>query len=435
MIEIVMESIVCAFELYMLFDFGKNILDLRDKNTVFRVIVPVLFFLGNLLVNSFESSMLNFLMIPTLYTAFSLTSFSGTILKRTCIGICYYAIVILPEFIFTVLINGDSRFYYRLEQQDIVIIFVLILIMKTITFMLIKLIEHMYRHKYNKSVQDKIFISLLVLPMATVVILGGIFYSDIMVSSEKARGFLLIGAVLLIFSNGFMFYLFDSMLMNLDKVQKLERLWIKSNMEKKYFKQLNKADEERRQLLHDVNHYLRTAANCIAMDNIQGAKVIFEKLSIKIKETKPAEFCTNRLINIILTDRMETFKKGNIDLKIEIESDVDFSFMEEIDIIAILGNLLDNAFEAAEKCEEKGYAKLKIYEKNRGHFLLIYLENNYDIEPRFQNHIYETTKADKRNHGIGLHTVERIVESYGGRMMIEKGGKEKIFCVTIIFQR
>ena len=114
-----------------------------------------------------------------------------------------------------------------------------------------------------------------------------------------------------------MFHLFDSILLNMDKTQKLERLYIISDMEKKRLEQINKADEERKVLLHDINNYLRIAANFVAVGNTQEALKIFDKLSIKIKVTKTVEFCRDRVVNVIINDRKQYFQEKRIALDVK----------------------------------------------------------------------------------------------------------------------
>lgn len=434
MLNVLMDSIICGFELYMLFDFGKSILGLNNKILIHRVVVNLLFFIGHIIINSLDSSTINFVAVPIIYIIFALLNFSGELLKKITISICYYAFLILPEFLFTILLNENSEFYYRANSGDKSLIFIMMLVMKIVTFILIKSVEQIHRHRYYGEKKGKVFISLLVLPIATIILLGGIFYSDIIVSSIKARSIIIFGIILLFFSNIFMFHLFDSILLNMDKAQKLEHLYIISDMEKKRLEQLNKADEERKVLLHDINNYIRIAASFVAMGNVQEALKIFDKLSIKIKVTKSAEFCRDKIVNVIINDRKQYFQDKRIALNVKMDFDIDFTFMEEVDVIAIFGNLLDNAYEAAQQCGKQGFTNLKIFTENDGHFLIINIENNYKVPLQIKNNIYETTKKDKKKHGIGLYSVEKIVESYGGKIEI-KTKEERIFSVMIIFQR
>ena len=56
-----------------------------------------------------------------------------------------------------------------------------------------------------ENLNDSIFLSLLVLPLSTMFLMVGMFYSDIHIVETK-RVVLMLGVSLLLFSNAFMFY-------------------------------------------------------------------------------------------------------------------------------------------------------------------------------------------------------------------------------------
>ena len=53
------------------------------------------------------------------------------------------------------------------------------------------------------------------------------------------------------------------------------------------------------------------------------------------------------------------------------------------------------------------------------------------LRPKKEREHYISTKRNLENHGIGLHTVGKLVEKYGGVMKIEAGEEE--FSVKIVF--
>lgn len=75
----------------------------------------------------------------------------------------------------------------------------------------------------------------------------------------------------------------------------------------------------------------------------------------------------------------------------------------------ILGNLLENAIEAAEQTKEKW---LLVDIRFRQGILRI------DIENSFSGTLKEGRKIEKDNHGIGLGNVKKIVEKYEGSVEI-----------------
>ena len=98
-----------------------------------------------------------------------------------------------------------------------------------------------------------------------------------------------------------------------------------------------------------------------------------------------------------------------------------------------MGNLLENAIEAAERTENK-YLNVSIT-LQKG-ILRIRIDNSFVTEStsykeeRDGSRILQTTKKRKELHGIGLKNVKKIVESYNGNMEIHM--ENDIFSVNII---
>ena len=95
--------------------------------------------------------------------------------------------------------------------------------------------------------------------------------------------------------------------------------------------------------------------------------------------------------------------------------------LHSFDLNVILGNLIDNAVEAASQTEEK---KLKIAIKLDKGILFINIRNSCHGVADGKIQRLETTKEDAPNHGIGLRNISRIVEKYHGDMeLICENGK------------
>lgn len=134
----------------------------------------------------------------------------------------------------------------------------------------------------------------------------------------------------------------------------------------------------------------------------------------------------------IIIDSIINFKLQEAEQK-EIVPELDLNIPEKIDIPSfdmtiILGNLLDNAINAASGAiGEKNINIVIKYDKGR---LFLRIDNPYEGE------IYEdkgrllTTKTEKDNHGIGLNSVRKTVQKYSGILNIEYN--HNIFSVTVL---
>lgn len=94
------------------------------------------------------------------------------------------------------------------------------------------------------------------------------------------------------------------------------------------------------------------------------------------------------------------------------------SFISDIDLCTIFGNVLDNAIEACEKIadSEKRYITLKD-EIVAGQIILFFI-NSYEGEIAFENCL-PITKKDPHLHGIGLTNLKNVLKKYDGSLHID----------------
>ena len=94
--------------------------------------------------------------------------------------------------------------------------------------------------------------------------------------------------------------------------------------------------------------------------------------------------------------------------------------------------MIDNALEAAVKVCGERYVAVYMFTGNEKHFLILEVKNNFAEAPVISADGFLTSKKNKREHGIGIHTVEKIVKKYNGKLEIKVGVND--FTASIIFQ-
>ena len=103
------------------------------------------------------------------------------------------------------------------------------------------------------------------------------------------------------------------------------------------------------------------------------------------------------------------------------------------DLVAIIGNLLDNALEAVEGTEGNlRFINLTIRRINE--MLIIKLENGCKAEPTVADGDLQTSKTDKTLHGWGLQSVRTVAERYDGTIETEYGNHTFRAVVTLSFE-
>ncbi|MCL2426740.1 MAG: ATP-binding protein, partial [Oscillospiraceae bacterium] len=105
--------------------------------------------------------------------------------------------------------------------------------------------------------------------------------------------------------------------------------------------------------------------------------------------------------------------------------------IEVADVVTILGNLLDNAFEAVANVEDK-VINLGV-EVNKG-ILFIKLENTFDGVVNYADGKSGTktitSRKEGEGHGYGLRNIQKSIEKYDGQMDISH--EASVFLVNIL---
>lgn len=94
----------------------------------------------------------------------------------------------------------------------------------------------------------------------------------------------------------------------------------------------------------------------------------------------------------------------------------------ENELAAIIGNLLDNAFEASLKNPD-GDKNIEMYLSDEGHELILEVaDHGCGIDPELQDSLFERGVSSKHSeeHGIGLYLVATYVHQSGGTITVEK---------------
>lgn len=102
-------------------------------------------------------------------------------------------------------------------------------------------------------------------------------------------------------------------------------------------------------------------------------------------------------------------------IRFRLELDVYEYPFEDADLGILLGNLLDNAIEACEKCVP-GKREIYLHIWNVKYMFMLKLTNSSSKNPLMNGERFITDKADKNAHGMGVELVKRIVEKYSGNI-------------------
>lgn len=122
----------------------------------------------------------------------------------------------------------------------------------------------------------------------------------------------------------------------------------------------------------------------------------------------------NVVVNAILNTKYQEAKQKNVVFVLKVNDLSNLPIADE-DIVVILSNLLNNALEACEKCNDK-VLKIKFIKENEQ--IVISVVNSFDGNILVINGNYHTSKENLSTHGMGIKNVKEVVDKYGGTCVI-----------------
>jgi len=235
----------------------------------------------------------------------------------------------------------------------------------------------------------------------------------------------------LLIVNFFMLYLNNLLLHSVAEKYETEMLRRKMQV---YASQLDAIlqNEERIKILqHDMKHHMNELKLMANKHDVVEIQEYIDHMEDFIQNPNEIVDSGNVEIDSVLNYMLQKARRElkNVIANVMMPEKIKHSF----DINVLLGNLLENAIEAARQTEEK-YLRVDIILK-RG-ILKIQIENTFMSENIVKEKrkeggtVFLTTKKAKEKHGIGLKSVRKIVEMYNGTMVVIP--QNDIFCVKLI---
>ena len=170
------------------------------------------------------------------------------------------------------------------------------------------------------------------------------------------------------------------------------------------------------QKYHDLKHQINLLKS--GADSEKAGEYL-EQMEREIKIYETQNKTGNKVLDTILTSKSMHCQRHGIELKFMGEGQL-LNFMEDMDISALFGNMLDNAIESVVKIKDRQKRLISLHVIQDKQFIRIRTENYCEENVQFQDGIPITTKKDKRFHGYGMKSMKKIVEKYDGSVMAGK---------------
>ncbi len=217
----------------------------------------------------------------------------------------------------------------------------------------------------------------------------------------------------IVFADAIIYYFFTALGKEYEQNLNMKLLELEKEASEKYIKDMDVFVKEMRTVRHDIKNQLCTVQAYLSEGKTEEAKAYVETLTEEYLPHMLGYVSTdNDAFNAIVNTKAAQCSDKHIAFQVNVRRETSIS-LAPTDTAALLGNLLDNAIEAASETE---HPQIILDVHNDGEYLTFEISNTIKESVLDSNGSLETTKSDKDLHGIGTKSVREIVERYNGML-------------------
>ncbi len=266
---------------------------------------------------------------------------------------------------------------------------------------------------------------LILVPLCSIAVIWFFVYAGTYVGREAA-----IVSLGLLVINFLMLYLYNLLMRSVSQKYEAQMLEQKARVYANQLEVIRQSEEKMKILRHDMKHHLNEIRLLAGKYHAAEIGKYIDCMEQSIQNPDEMVSSGNVEIDSVLNYMLQKArdKLDDVIVKVILPEKMKHAF----DMNVLVGNLLENAIEAAVQTDRK-YLKVTMVFK-RG-VLKIRMENSFlsveteNGKQRGRQH-FLTTKKEKEQHGFGLKSVEKIVEAYNGTMEVTP--QKDVFCVNLI---
>lgn len=422
--EVLLKLGLSVFELLLTFRFCNCFLEYKEKMNVRMISCEIILLavLGTLVNSIFINSTLNLFVSISVITI-ALQCFEGKATHKVLIGTLYIVFSVLLESI--VAITLEIIYHNRrivIETESVVLFFGLI-----VTYMLKYVVIYYLKNTRKKVFRVNgvgIYLKQAISPTLSMLFL---FYFMYLQLQKEAIDYTACYILIIVFAviNITIYVIYENTeklyLNNYNTMKLNEVLRYRDN----YYQDVEKHQTEIRKIRHNLKNQLIAIAGELENNHVEEVRQEIKGIIQDITQTEAKSFTRNIPVNAVLSAKYKEAAEKGIDCKFMITIPERLN-LSGGDVGVLLGNTLDNAIEANQKCEEQH--RFVSLDMNYFGNCLTFTMKNAVIE-EMENKELKTNKKNQKEHGWGLVSVNEVVKKYHGDMVtsFDKG----IFTISI----
>ena len=196
---------------------------------------------------------------------------------------------------------------------------------------------------------------------------------------------------------------------------------------------VNRAYQVNAKLFHDLHNHIGVLRQFLTHEKYGEAVRYLDELQAPVRNLTAAVWTGDETADYLINSKAAAAEADGIRFQAQVEFPRRTN-IRSVDLCAILGNLLDNAIEAARQVENPERRTVALTIRRIHQMLVIKVENSFAGAPVQEKGELKTTKTEGGLHGWGLKSAQTAAEKYDG--MVRAGVSGEVFraVATLSFQ-
>lgn len=191
---------------------------------------------------------------------------------------------------------------------------------------------------------------------------------------------------------------------------------------------VNRAYQVNAKLFHDFHNHIGVLRQFLTHEKYEEAVRYLDELQAPVQNLTATVWTGDEIADYLINSKVTTAESDGIRFQAQAEFPRRTN-IRSVDLCAILGNLLDNAIEAARQVEDPERRTVALTIRRIHQMLVIKVENSFAAAPVQEGGELKTTKNEGGLHGWGLKSAQTAAEKYDG--MVQAGFSGKVFRAVV----
>ncbi len=184
---------------------------------------------------------------------------------------------------------------------------------------------------------------------------------------------------------------------------------------------LNRAYAVNAKLFHDFHNHIGALRQLLLHQKPEDALRYLDELQAPVREMTNTVWTGDDTVDYLINSKARAAEEDGVLYQAQVEFPRHTN-LRSADLCAIVGNLLDNALEAARQVPENKERFVRLTVRRIHQMLVIKVENSFWVQPVEENGGLRTSKEECGLHGWGLKSAMAAAEKYDGMVQTSYAG-------------